>query len=56
VLNRAELTRALVAKLKHDEAVVAGIGNTNFDLWAAGHRRQNFYMLGSTNRGGELDN
>jgi len=23
------------------------IGNTNFDLWAAGHRPQNFYMLGS---------
>jgi thiamine pyrophosphate-dependent acetolactate synthase large subunit-like protein len=29
------------------EAVVAGIGNTNFDLWAAGRRPQNFYMLGS---------
>jgi thiamine pyrophosphate-dependent acetolactate synthase large subunit-like protein len=27
--------------------VVAGIGNTNFDLYAAGHRPQNFYMLGS---------
>jgi thiamine pyrophosphate-dependent acetolactate synthase large subunit-like protein len=27
--------------------VVGGIGNTNFDLWAAGHRPQNFYMLGS---------
>jgi thiamine pyrophosphate-dependent acetolactate synthase large subunit-like protein len=26
---------------------VAGIGNANFDLWAAGHRPQNFYMLGS---------
>jgi thiamine pyrophosphate-dependent acetolactate synthase large subunit-like protein len=47
VLNRAALTRRLVETLKHDEAVVAGIGNTNFDLWAAGHRRQNFYMLGS---------
>jgi thiamine pyrophosphate-dependent acetolactate synthase large subunit-like protein len=47
VLNRADLTRRLVAKLKHDEAVVAGIGNTNFDLYAAGHRPQNFYMLGS---------
>jgi len=46
VFNRAELTRRLVAKL-HDEAVVAGIGNTNFDLYAAGHRAQNFYMLGS---------
>ena len=47
VLNRAELTKRLVAKLTRDEAVVAGIGNTNFDLYAAGHRAQNFYMLGS---------
>jgi thiamine pyrophosphate-dependent acetolactate synthase large subunit-like protein len=47
VLNRADLTRRLVAKLTRDEAVVAGIGNTNFDLYAAGHRPQNFYMLGS---------
>ena len=46
-LNRADLTKRLVAKLKHDEAVVAGIGNSNFDLFAAGHRPQNFYMLGS---------
>src|SRR3978361_122065 len=47
VMNRGELSKRLVAKLRHDEAVVAGIGNTNFDLWAAGHRAQNFYMLGS---------
>lgn len=47
VLNRTALTKQLVGKLTHDEAVVAGIGNTNFDLWAAGHRKQNFYMLGS---------
>src|SRR4051795_6487392 len=47
VLSRADLTRQLVAKLKCDEAVVAGIGNTNFDLYAAGHRPQNFYTLGS---------
>jgi thiamine pyrophosphate-dependent acetolactate synthase large subunit-like protein len=46
-LSRTALTKRLVAKLKHDEAVVAGIGNTNFDLFAAGHRPQNFYMLGS---------
>ena len=46
-LNRTELTRALVQRLTHDEAVVAGLGNTNFDLSAAGHRPQNFYMLGS---------
>jgi thiamine pyrophosphate-dependent acetolactate synthase large subunit-like protein len=46
-LNRTALTKLLVQKLQHDEAVVAGIGNTNFDLFAAGHRPQNFYMLGS---------
>jgi thiamine pyrophosphate-dependent acetolactate synthase large subunit-like protein len=47
VMNRFDLTFRLVAKLKKEEAVVGGIGNTNFDLWAAGHRPQNFYMLGS---------
>src|ERR1700738_4283965 len=47
VMNRFDLTKRLVTKLKHDEAVIGGIGNTNFDLWAAGHRPQNFYMLGS---------
>jgi thiamine pyrophosphate-dependent acetolactate synthase large subunit-like protein len=46
VLNRADLSKRLVAKLR-DQAVVAGIGNANFDLFAAGHRAQNFYMLGS---------
>jgi thiamine pyrophosphate-dependent acetolactate synthase large subunit-like protein len=46
-MNRAELTRRLVARLKYQEAVVAGIGNTNRDLYGAGHRPQNFYMLGS---------
>ena len=47
VMNRFDLTSKLVAKLKDEEAVIGGIGNTNFDLWAAGHRPQNFYMLGS---------
>ena len=47
VMNRFDLTSRLIAKLKNDEAVIGGIGNTNFDLWAAGHRPQNFYMLGS---------
>ena len=47
VMNRLELTRRLIALLKGDEAVIGGIGNTNFDLWAAGQRPQNFYMLGS---------
>jgi thiamine pyrophosphate-dependent acetolactate synthase large subunit-like protein len=47
VVNRFDLTKRLVARLKHEEAVIGGIGNTNFDLWSAGHRPQNFYMLGS---------
>jgi thiamine pyrophosphate-dependent acetolactate synthase large subunit-like protein len=45
--NRTALTRRLVERLNDDEAVIAGIGNANFDLLAAGHRPQNFYMLGS---------
>ncbi len=47
IMSRFDLTKRLVAKLKRDEAVIGGIGNTNFDLWAAGRRPQNFYMLGS---------
>lgn len=47
VMNRSDLTRRLVAKLKQDEAVIGGIGHTHFDLWAAAQRPQNFYMLGS---------
>ena len=46
-MNRFDLTNRLVARLKAGEAVIGGIGNTNFDLWAAGPRPQNFYMLGS---------
>jgi thiamine pyrophosphate-dependent acetolactate synthase large subunit-like protein len=46
-MSRADLTRRLVARLKSEEAVIGGIGNTNFDLWSAGRRPQNFYMLGS---------
>nr|WP_294501937.1 thiamine pyrophosphate-dependent enzyme [uncultured Rhodopila sp.] len=53
VMNRFEVTRRLIGLLRHDEAVVGGIGYTNFDLWAAsalpggGRRGPNFYMLGS---------
>ncbi|MDO9436907.1 thiamine pyrophosphate-dependent enzyme [Hydrogenophaga sp.] len=47
VMNRSELTRRLVGRLQHEEAVIGGIGHTHFDLWAAGQRPQNFYMLGS---------
>ena len=46
-MNRLDLTRRLVAKLKSNEAVIGGIGNANFDLWASGQRPENFYMLGS---------
>jgi len=47
VMNRFELTKRLVGQLHREEAVVGGIGNSNFDLWASGQRPQNFYMLGS---------
>ena len=47
VMNRFDLTKRLVGQLKRDEAVVGGIGNANFDLWASGQRPQNFYLLGS---------
>jgi thiamine pyrophosphate-dependent acetolactate synthase large subunit-like protein len=47
VMNRFALTKRVVDKLERGEAVIAGIGNTNFDLWACGQRPQNFYMLGS---------
>jgi thiamine pyrophosphate-dependent acetolactate synthase large subunit-like protein len=48
VMNRAALTKRIVAKLHNREAVVGGIGNSNWDLWAADPARaENFYMLGS---------
>ena len=52
VMNRFDITKRLVGLLHENEAVVGGIGYTNFDLWAAsespsGRRQQNFYMLGS---------
>ena len=52
VMNRFDITKRMIARLHHDEAVIGGIGYTNFDLWAAsalpsGRRTQNFYMLGS---------
>ncbi len=53
VMNRFDITKRMVALLKQEEAVIGGIGYSNFDLWAAsalpggGRRPQNFYMLGS---------
>src|SRR5258707_15748033 len=46
-MQRADLMRRLVSKLDREEAVIGGIGHSNFDLWGAGDRPQNFYMLGS---------
>jgi thiamine pyrophosphate-dependent acetolactate synthase large subunit-like protein len=52
VMNRYDITCRLIGLLHQQEAVIGGIGYTNFDLWAAsggpeGRRQQNFYMLGS---------
>ncbi|HEY0422058.1 MAG TPA: thiamine pyrophosphate-dependent enzyme, partial [Rhodopila sp.] len=52
VMNRYNISKRMIGLLKQDEAVIGGIGYTNFDLWAAsasasGRRQQNFYMLGS---------
>jgi thiamine pyrophosphate-dependent acetolactate synthase large subunit-like protein len=48
VMNRAALTARIVGRCTAGEAIVGGIGNTNWDLWgAAGERAENFYMLGS---------
>jgi thiamine pyrophosphate-dependent acetolactate synthase large subunit-like protein len=46
-LNRFEITKRMVATLNDGEAIIGGIGNTNFDLWCSGQRPENFYMLGS---------
>lgn len=47
-MSRLELTRRLVERLDAGEAIVAGIGNTNFDLAAvAPERAENFPMMGS---------
>ena len=47
VMSRLDLTRRLVGRLTRGEIVVSGIGNASFDLFAAGPRPENFYMLGS---------
>jgi thiamine pyrophosphate-dependent acetolactate synthase large subunit-like protein len=49
VMNRFDITQRMLDLLRAEEAVIGGIGYTNFDLWAAcgGKRTQNFYMLGS---------
>ncbi len=48
ITNRAEAEQAAGRQAgPSTKLAAAGIGNTNLDLWAAGHRLQNFYMLGS---------
>lgn len=54
ILNRSIMTRRLVEKLDNEEAVIGGVGNNNFDLWASGQRPQNFYMLGSMGLAGSI--
>jgi thiamine pyrophosphate-dependent acetolactate synthase large subunit-like protein len=45
-MNRMDLTRLILARIG-DGPVVASLGNTSFDLFEAGDRPQNFYVLGS---------
>lgn len=46
-MNRLELTRAILGVIDDHVLLVAGIGNAGFDLFTAGDRQGNFYMLGS---------
>lgn len=46
-MNRLDLTKRILGLVDDDTALVAGIGNAGFDLFLAGHRPGNFYMLGS---------
>lgn len=46
-MNRLDLTRRILNVVDDDMLLVAGIGNAGFDLFSAGDRPSNFYMLGS---------
>jgi len=46
-MSRYDVTSALVSRLGETDAVIGGIGNTNFDLCTVQDRGLNFYMLGS---------
>ncbi len=37
-MNRYDITKRMIGLLHQDEAVIGGIGYTNFDLWAASDR------------------
>lgn len=45
-MNRFDLTRLLLTRVQ-DELIVSSLGNASFDLYAAGDRPLNFYVLGS---------
>ena len=44
VMNRLDLTTRLVAKLRNDEAVIGGIGNSNF--WAISQHAAPSHLVG----------
>lgn len=46
-MNRLDLTRRILSAIDDATLLVAGIGNAGFDLFSAGDRPGNFYMLGS---------
>ena len=52
VMNRFDITKRMVARLKHDEAVIGGIGYTNFDLWARGAAAAELLHAGQHGAGG----
>lgn len=45
-MNRLDLTRLLLSHVR-DELLISSLGNASFDLYAAGDRPLNFYVLGS---------
>lgn len=46
-MDRFELTSRILELIDEETILVAGIGNASFELFTAGHRPKNFYMLGS---------
>lgn len=46
-MSRLDLTRRILSIVDDETLLVAGIGNAGFDLFTAGDRPANFYMLGS---------
>jgi thiamine pyrophosphate-dependent acetolactate synthase large subunit-like protein len=50
MINRQELARDLVGSLT-GQLLVTGLGNSSFDIYAAGDRPENFYTRGSLGLG-----